>query len=199
MGNHENLDSKDKDILINMNDGEIEQAFFKDISFGTGGIRGVVGIGPNKLNTYNIKRVNCGFAKYLLAEVKDAQDKGVVIAYDNRHMSEEFADISAKTLASFGIKVYLFPYLQATPVLSFAVRYLKAAGGIVITASHNPKEYNGYKLYNEDGCQLVPRETDIVIDTVNNQPHCLDITVGDKSADIVMLDDEVENAYIKNG
>ena len=151
------LDEKSKEILKSMTEEEIEDSFFKDIEFGTGGIRGILGLGTNRLNIYNINRINYGFAKYLLNNYADAKERGIVIAHDNRHMSDEFTKASAHVLNSFGIKVYLFKELAPTPQLSYAVRYLNAAGGIVITASHNPPQYNGYKLYNELGLSANPQ------------------------------------------
>ena len=132
------------------NEGEIEDRFYKALTFGTGGLRGVIGAGTNRMNRYTVGRATLGLADYLLA----TGGKSIVIAYDSRNKSEEFARISAEILSSAGILVHLFPELTPTPVLSFAVRHLHADAGIVITASHNPKEYNGYKVYNALGCQI---------------------------------------------
>ena len=129
----------------------IEDAFFKELAFGTGGLRGKLGAGTNRMNVYTVGRAAFGLADYIN---KTAESKSVAIAYDSRMMSAEFARLSAEILSSKGIKAYLFDTLMPTPVLSFAVRELKAGAGVVVTASHNPKEYNGYKVYNEKGCQL---------------------------------------------
>ena len=156
------------DELKVMNEEEKEDAFYKNLEFGTGGMRGVIGAGTNRMNTYTIRKANYGFGKYLSLMYPKEVSRGVVIAYDNRNKSVEFAKESACVLASFGIKSYIFESLRPTPELSFAVRHLNAIGGIVVTASHNPPKYNGYKLYDEDGCQLVPRYADKVIEHVNS-------------------------------
>ena len=131
-------------------DKEIEERFYKSLSFGTGGLRGIIGAGTNRMNIYTVGKATFGLAEYLLA----TGGNSIVIAYDSRNKSADFARLSAEIMSYKGIKVYLFSELTPTPVLSFAVCYLKASAGIVITASHNPKEYNGYKLYNLLGCQI---------------------------------------------
>ena len=133
-----------KNELLKLSEKEKEECFYKELTFGTGGIRAIMGPGPNRLNIYTIRKNTEGYARYV--ESNNANHQGVVIAYDNRLNSKEFALESAKVLATHGIRVYLFDSLRPTPELSFAVRYLKAFGGIVITASHNPPEYNGYKI-----------------------------------------------------
>ncbi|KXG76305.1 phospho-sugar mutase [Thermotalea metallivorans] len=148
---------------IENNEKEIEDRFYKDLEFGTGGLRGIIGAGTNRMNLYTVRRATQGFARYLLKETENAKDRGVVIAYDSRHKSPAFAEEAARVLAGNGIKVYLFESLRTTPELSFAVRELGCAGGIVITASHNPPEYNGYKVYGEDGGQIVPDEAEKII------------------------------------
>ncbi|MCR4890667.1 MAG: phospho-sugar mutase [Lachnospiraceae bacterium] len=146
---------------IKDNEAEIEDRFYKDLEFGTGGLRGVIGAGSNRMNAYTVRQATQGLANYILKE--GTQDKGVAIAYDSRRMSPEFADISALCLAANGIKAYVFESLRPVPVLSFAVRELKCTAGIEITASHNPPEYNGYKVYWDDGAQVTsPRDTDII-------------------------------------
>lgn len=195
--NNEGLDQQSKDMLVSMSDAEIEDSFFKDIEFGTGGIRGVLGIGTNRLNVYNIRRFNYGFGEYLKEKYPEQTDRGIVIAYDNRHMSKEFADESAKVLNALGICVYLFKELAPTPQLSFAIRELNALGGIVITASHNPPEYNGYKLYNSHGCQLVPNEAKMVIAKIDALPPALEIKLPSTvEQNIVYLDDDIDTSYV---
>lgn len=152
--NHPKLNETLKKQLEIMNNEEIEDAFFDTIAFGTAGMRGIIGAGTNRINIHTLTKANFGFAKYILKH--NGAQAGIAIGYDNRHMSKEFAKMSAEALASFGIKSYVFESLRPTPELSFAVRKLKCFGGIMITASHNPKEYNGYKLYDEQGCQLIP-------------------------------------------
>ena len=129
---------------------EIEDRFYTDLEFGTGGMRGKMGAGNNRMNIYTVAKVTYGLGKYLLRQDIQNWEKGVVIAYDSRHNSRKFAETAAGVLGKMGVTAYLFEELRPTPELSFAVRELKAAGGIVITASHNPKEYNGYKVYGPD-------------------------------------------------
>lgn len=145
-------------------DAEIYDRFYCDLAFGTGGMRGVLGAGTNRINRYTVRKVTLGFARYLRRVCGEgAATKGVVIAHDNRRMSRELCMETAGVLAAEGIRVYVFDALRPTPELSFAVRHCKAAGGVMITASHNPPEYNGYKVYDAEGCQLVPHLTDILI------------------------------------
>ncbi len=166
--NFRRLDGELREELLSMDEETKKDAFYKTLEFGTGGMRGIIGAGINRMNKYTIRKANYGFGKYLSQKYPDGLSRGVVIAYDNRNKSVEFARESASVLASFGIKTYLFESLRPTPELSFAVRYLNAIGGIVVTASHNPPKYNGYKIYDEDGCQLVPRYADKVIKHVNS-------------------------------
>ena len=147
---------------------EIEDRFYRDLEFGTGGLRGVMGAGTNRMNRYVIGKATQGFADYLLAKGADAPS--VVIAHDSRRNSDVFALEAACVLAANGIKTYLFRGLRPTPQLSFTVRHVGASGGIVITASHNPPEYNGYKVYGEDGCQLVPHQAEQVIACIRKVP-----------------------------
>ncbi|MFR5264121.1 phospho-sugar mutase [Clostridium sp.] len=156
-----------KEELKNINDEkELEDRFYKDLEFGTGGLRGIIGAGTNRLNIYTVGKATQGFANFLNDEYTG--EKSVAIAYDSRNKSDEFAKATALTFAANGIKVYLFESLRPTPMLSFAVRYLKCQGGIVLTASHNPKQYNGYKAYDENGCQLTDKPAARVIGYVND-------------------------------
>ena len=144
-----------KELLSVQNDPkEIEDRFYRGLAFGTGGLRGIIGAGTNRMNVYSVGRATFGLAEYLL---KQTTKPSIAIAYDSRNMSKEFAHTAAEILSSKGIQTYIFGELMPTPVLSFAVRKLKATAGIVITASHNPKEYNGYKVYNENGCQITDK------------------------------------------
>ena len=165
--NHPNLDTRLKAEMEKMNEKEIEDAFYTNIEFGTAGMRGILGAGTNRINIHTIRKATQGFADYILSNGSKAMKQGVAIGYDNRHMSYEFAMDAAHLLAKNGICSYVFESLRPTPVLSFAVRECGCFGGIMITASHNPKEYNGYKLYDEQGCQLVPDLAKQVIDKVN--------------------------------
>lgn len=144
---------------------EIEERFYKELEFGTGGLRGVIGAGTNRMNIYTVRKASQGLANYIIKN--NGQDKGVAIAYDCRFMSPEFADVTACCMAANGIRAYVFDALRPTPELSFALRELHCIAGVVVTASHNPPEYNGYKVYWEDGAQVsVPRDEEI-IDEVN--------------------------------
>ncbi len=152
---------------IKDNQKEIEDRFYKDLEFGTGGLRGVIGAGSNRINKYVVRKANQGFANYINERFADQSNKSIAIAYDSRFMSPEFALESALVMAANGIKAYVFKTLHSTPELSFAVRELGCVGGIVVTASHNPPEYNGYKIYDEHGGQLVPFYADQVVSKVS--------------------------------
>ncbi len=146
---------------------ELEEMFHTSLAFGTGGMRGILGAGTNRMNVYTIRKANDGLARYLIRNYRPSElTRGVCIAYDNRRMSKEFAMESAKVLGYYGIKSYLFEELRPTPELSFAVRHLHALAGIVITASHNPPHYNGYKIYDESGCQYTPHYADQIVNLV---------------------------------
>lgn len=146
---------------------EIEDRFYKDLEFGTGGLRGVIGAGTNRMNLYTVGKATQGFANYIINQGKEAIDRGVVIAYDSRRMSPEFAERVALVLNGNGIKTFLYSELQPTPVLSFSVRELGAIAGVVITASHNPPQYNGYKVYWKDGAQIALDRAKEIIDEIN--------------------------------
>ncbi|MGK0290967.1 MAG: phosphoglucomutase, partial [bacterium] len=145
---------------------ELGDRFYKNLEFGTGGLRGILGAGSNRVNIYTVRRATQGLATYMNQNISG--DKAVVIACDNRRFSDTFVQESASVLAGNGIKVHVFPSLRPTPMLSFAVRELKATAGIVITASHNPPEYNGYKVSWDDGCQVTPPHDKGIIDCVNS-------------------------------
>ncbi len=197
--NSPKVSSKDKELLKNMSQKEIDDAFFKDVEFGTAGMRGLLGPGTNRLNEFSIKKASIGFAKYILETYPNAKEDGIVISHDNRHYSREFTLQTANIFNAFGIKAYIFDSLRPTPELSYAVRYKKAAGGVMITASHNPKEYNGYKVYDEQGCQLVPGKIKRlleIIDTLGEEleleePH--DITRGET----IVLGKDVDDTYVE--
>lgn len=165
--NSPNLDESYKEVLEKMTPEEKNDAFYTTIEFGTAGMRGLLGPGTNRINLHTIRKATQGFADYIKEHGEKACEEGIAIGYDNRHMSKEFAFDCAKLLAKNGIRSYVFESLRPTPELSFAVRHLGCFGGIMITASHNPKEYNGYKLYDSKGCQLIPSLASQVIDKVN--------------------------------
>lgn len=197
--NYEGMDASLKAELAGMTEEQKEDAFYKNLEFGTAGMRGILGAGTNRMNIYTVRKANMGFAKYV-DNLPEGKERGVAISYDNRHMSYRFAIESAKILAKFGIKSYIMESLRPTPELSFAVRYLKCAGGIMITASHNPKEYNGYKVYDDTGCQLIPEWGDIVVDYVNEIDDELEIEqISDEEAYpfITWVGEEVDEAYYK--
>ena len=158
----------------------IQDRFYKSLEFGTGGMRGVIGAGTNRLNIYTVRKATEGLARYLVKQGPRVKAEGVAIAYDCRHKSPEFADEAALVLARHGIKAYVFDDLRPTPELSFAVRELQAAAGIVITASHNPPEYNGYKVYGPDGGQVVGSVADAIIREVEQVSNELEIDAMDK-------------------
>lgn len=197
---HPFIDPDLKAELAQMNEAEKADAFYTNIDFGTAGMRGLLGAGTNRINVHTINKATDGFARTILEQGEEASRKGIAIGYDNRHMSYEFAIASAKVLASYGIRAYVFTSLRPTPELSFAVRYLHCAGGIMITASHNPKEYNGYKLYDALGCQLVPKLVEKVIHNINKVTDELDIhpVLSEEQKQLItMIDHEIDEAYYK--
>ena len=166
--NNPSIDEETKNELVSIKDNEkeIEDRFYKELSFGTAGLRGVIGAGLNRMNKYTVGRATQGLANYILKV--GGQEKGVVISYDSRHMSKEFSELTALVLNANGIKTYIFEALRPVPELSFAVRYLNCVAGVMITASHNPPEYNGYKVYWDDGSQIVPPVDGEIINEVNS-------------------------------
>ncbi len=195
--NHPNIEESMKVELAAMDEIAMQDAFYTNVEFGTAGMRGILGAGTNRMNIYTIRKANVGFAKYVLS-LENGKERGIAIGYDNRHMSYRFALESAKVLATFGIKSFIFESLRPTPELSFAVRHLGCAGGIMITASHNPKEYNGYKIYDDTGCQLIPEWADQVVEYVNEVADELSIdVVSDEVAYdfITWISTEVDEEY----
>lgn len=178
---------------------EIEDRFYKDLEFGTGGLRGIMGAGANRMNKYTVGKATKGLCEYLKNEF--AGEKSVVIAYDSRNNSKAFAECAAEVLCYNGIKTFLFEEIMPTPVLSFSVKYLNCNAGIVITASHNPKEYNGYKVYDKYGCQLVPQYADKVISYINNVKDIksvkhMNLNMALSNGYLTYIGDEVLNSYI---
>lgn len=156
-------DTKAELKAIEGNEKEIEERFYRDLEFGTAGMRGILGAGTNRLNVYNVRQASQGVAKYVKSRGEDAAKAGVLIGYDTRHCSRLFAEETAKVLTCTGVKAYLFPIVHSVPEVSFGIRTLGCAAGVMITASHNPKEYNGYKVYGPDGGQLPPDAADVVV------------------------------------
>jgi len=177
-----NYDSLEEELRENLEELEgqtddLEDAFYTNLEFGTAGMRGVIGAGTNRMNTYTVRQATEGLARFIEQRGEEAKKRGVVIAYDSRHKSPEFSLEAAKTLGAHGIKTYLFESLRTTPELSFAVRYLGTFAGIMMTASHNPPEYNGYKVYGEDGGQFPPTEADELTSYVRKVKNILEIEV----------------------
>ncbi|UOY91987.1 phospho-sugar mutase [Ectobacillus sp. JY-23] len=195
-------DVKQDLIRVSENEKELEDCFYKNLEFGTGGMRGEIGPGTNRMNIYTVRKASEGLGRFIESFGEEAKRRGVAIAYDSRHKSPEFAMEAAKTLASRGIQTYVFEELRPTPQLSFALRTLGAFSGIVVTASHNPPEYNGYKVYGEDGGQLPPKEADMVIDYVNAVENELDLAVEaeevlKEKGLIKMIGEEMDEKYVE--
>ncbi|MCW6675699.1 phospho-sugar mutase [Aerococcaceae bacterium NML171108] len=198
----EALDDTLKQELLAIEDEEVlKDAFGGQLSFGTAGMRGVLGVGPNRMNIYTIRQATEGLAQLILSQGEEAARRGVAIAYDSRHYSPEFAMEAALVLGKHGIKSYVYESLRPTPTLSFAVRHLKAAAGIMITASHNPSQYNGYKVYGADGGQMPPEDADNLTKFVRAVENPLTVEIGDKtellgSGMIEIIGDNVDRAYL---
>ena len=197
--NSPKVDEATKEEIRKMNQAQKDDAFFKDVEFGTAGMRGVLGPGTNRLNEFTVRKATVGFATYLLEKFPKAKEMGVAISHDNRHQSREFTLLTAKVLNEFGIKAYIFDALRPTPELSFAVRYLKACGGVMITASHNPKEYNGYKIYDETGCQLVPEKIERLLEIIASLPNELEVEYekASEEGETILLDNKVDDEYVR--
>ncbi|PKK96536.1 MAG: phosphoglucomutase, partial [Tenericutes bacterium HGW-Tenericutes-3] len=188
------LDPSLKEELLQLNQDQIKEAFYTDLGFGTGGMRGLMGVGTNRINLYTIRRATLGFARYLK---KNNIPGGVAISYDNRKDSKLFAKASAMVLAAQNIDSYVFESLRPTPMLSYAVRHFNGAGGIMITASHNPKAYNGYKAYDHTGAQLAPFDADQVIKEISLISNIFDIDAVDDDH-IHYVDQHFDEIYLKD-
>ena len=188
-----------KEEMRKMSPQEVDESFFKNIEFGTAGMRGILGPGTNRMNFFTIQRAAVGFALYLFKTFPKAKESGVVISHDNRRMSREFTMQITDIFSKMGLKSYIFDALRPTPELSFAVRYKKACGGIMITASHNPKEYNGFKVYDQHGCQLVPAKIAKLIAIIERLPDelALEIPPSLNRGEIIVLDSDVDEEYIR--
>lgn len=192
-------DTKAELNSIKDNENEIKERFYQDLEFGTAGLRGIIGAGTNRMNTYVVRKATQGLANYIKKSGKEAQ--GVAIAYDSRRMSPEFADVAALCLAANGIKAYVFESLRPTPELSFAVRKLGCIAGINITASHNPPEYNGYKVYWEDGAQITPPHdkgimADVKAITDYTTLKTMDLEAAKAAGLYEVIGQEVDDAYM---
>lgn len=192
-------DTKKELLAIRNDEKEVEDRFYKDLEFGTGGLRGVIGAGTNRMNVYTVRKATQGLANYIMKQ--GGSDKGVAIAYDSRRMSPEFADTAACCLAANGIKAYVFESLRPTPELSFALRKLGCISGIVVTASHNPPEYNGYKVYWEDGAQITaPKDKEIIAEvnaiTDYNTVKTMDKEAAKAAGLYEVIGKEIDDAYM---
>ena len=176
---------------------EFNDAFYKDLAFGTGGLRGIMGIGSNRINKYTLGMATQGLSNYLLSMFPDQEIK-VAVAYDSRNNSEYFGEITANVFSANGIKVYLFEELRPTPELSYAIRKLNCQGGVVITASHNPKEYNGYKAYWEDGAQVIPPHDKNIIEEVNKIQRIDDINFDANPSKIERISSLIDEPYLES-
>lgn len=186
---NEFFDSQTRAEVMSLKDEkEIEDRFYKNIEFGTGGMRGISGAGTNRINLYTVGRATLGLANYLISEYDNCKEAGVVIAYDTRHESRGLAERAAAVLTGMGIRVYIFDKAVPTPELSFAIKQLECAAGIVVTASHNPKEYNGYKVYDSNGCQLVPDQAKAVTKYINMIDDICDVDFCGNSSLISYID-----------
>ncbi|SHH34127.1 phospho-sugar mutase [Tepidibacter thalassicus] len=203
--NNPYFDEETKNELLKIKDDEreIEDRFYKNLEFGTAGLRGVIGSGTNRMNKYTVRRASFALANYIIKKAgEEGKKKGVVIAHDNRHKSREFCLETAKTISACGIKTYIFDELKPTPQLSFAIRYLNAISGVVITASHNPPEYNGYKVYWEDGAQILPDIAKEIIEEVNkindySKIPTIDEKEGIDKGLINLLNEDIDTAFIE--
>lgn len=188
-----------KAALRAMSEEEKGDAFFKDAEFGTGGMRAVLGPGTNRMNEFTVGRVAISFGEYVLEKYPDAKERGIVISHDNRHMSREFTLLSAQIFNQMGIKAYIFDSLRPTPELSYAVRYVHAVGGVMVTASHNPPQYNGYKVYDDTGCQLVPDKIQRMLDILASHTDELNtpIPYADKPNVTITFDKKIDDDYCR--
>ena len=197
--NHPLMSKEDRLILERYSSAEIEDAFFKDIEFGTAGMRGIMGPGSNRINTYTIQKATIAYGLMLKDHYPHQLQRGVMIAHDNRHGAIPFTQLVSNILNAMGINTFTFKELIPTPLLSYAVRHLHALGGIMLTASHNPKQYNGVKVYDEEGCQLVPQKIEPMIKHLANLPDALSLTVPEATTRgrHQIVQDNVEQTYLK--
>jgi len=194
-GNYDEATKNAINDLMSMNPDDLADAFYRDLEFGTGGLRGIMGVGTNRINQYTIGMATQGFANYLIQSFPDQPIK-MAVAHDSRNNSRFFAEITANVMAANGIQVYLFESLRPTPELSFTIRHLRCQGGVVCTASHNPREYNGYKAYFNDGGQLVPPHDKNVITEVQKIQSVDEVKWTGGEANIYMVGEEMDKAYI---
>jgi len=194
------IDEASREAILHMmehNEAELIESFYKDLEFGTGGLRGIMGVGTNRMNIYTVGMATQGLCNYLLQQFSQQQEISIAVAYDCRNNSPLFAKITAEICVANGIKAYLFESLRPTPELSFAIRQLGCQSGVVVTASHNPKEYNGYKVYWEDGGQIIHPHDANIIQEVQKIKSIAEVKFGGDSDQIVMLGEEMDTRYIE--
>ena len=196
--NHPTMTTADRLILERYSPSEIDDAFFKDIEFGTAGMRGIMGPGPNRINPYTIQKATIAYGLMLIDHYPDQLQRGVIIAHDNRHGAIPFTELVSNILNAMGIDTFTFKELVPTPLLSYAVRHLRALGGIMLTASHNPKQYNGVKVYDEEGCQLVPQKIQPMLNHLAILPDALSLSVPSsiRKGKHQVVQDDVEQTYL---
>ena len=182
---------------LQTNEKELEYRFGGQLEFGTAGMRGIIGYGVNMMNIYTVMRATQGLAEWVKTLGEAAKQRGVVISYDTRRKSREFAEATAAVLAKNGVKAYLFDDVHPVPMLSYAVRYLGTVAGVMITASHNPKEYNGYKVYGEDGAQMSPEDTAKVVSFIEKIDDYLSVTGDHNSPLITPVPKKLDEDYIE--
>lgn len=193
---------EDLDKIVNDKEA-LEDAFYTPMEFGTAGMRGLIGAGINRMNIYTVRQATEGLARFMDTLDEETKLRGVAISYDSRHMSQEFAFEAARVLGAHGIPSFVFESLRPTPELSFTVRHLHAYAGIMITASHNPKQYNGYKIYGEDGAQMPPKESDMITNYIREVDDLFTVEVADKDAlindgTLKVIGSEVDEVYLEN-
>ena len=183
-------------LLDNEDPTELIECFYKDLEFGTGGLRGIMGVGSNRMNIYTVGAATQGLSNYLNKNFKDLEQISVCIGHDCRNNSRLFAEISANIFSANGIKVYLFDDMRPTPEMSFAIRHLGCQSGIILTASHNPKEYNGYKAYWDDGAQVLAPHDKGIIDEVNKVSSAADIKFEGNKELIQIIGEDIDSVYL---
>jgi phosphoglucomutase len=197
-GNYDETTKKQVKHLLENDETELIDAFYKDLEFGTGGLRGIMGVGTNRMNVYTVGMATQGLGNYIKKKFTDIKLPKVVIAHDSRNNSKLFAEKTAEILSANGIKAYLFDKLRPTPELSFAIRHLECQAGVVITASHNPKEYNGYKVYWEDGGQIISPHDKNIINEVKKIKNIDSVNFGGDNNLIEHIGEDIDNAYLEN-
>lgn len=197
--NHPKLSDAQKELLKSFNTKQIDDAFFKDIEFGTAGMRGIMGLGTNRINEFTLTKATVAYGLMLRQLYPTSLHRGIIIAHDNRRNATSYTKLTSQILNQMGIHTFVFSELIPTPLLSFAVRHLNCLGGIMLTASHNPKEYNGYKVYDEQGCQLVPQKIENLLSILSTLPEPLEVSIPsfEPKGILQTIEEDVELTYVK--